>query len=106
MNTMNLAEKILAETSGKDMVSSREIVYAKVDTVMIKDLAGPLAVECFKKIGVQRVWNNRRIVIIFNHVVPASSIKAGTIKNQSKDTAIQVTQVPSFVPEIISDGGS
>jgi 3-isopropylmalate/(R)-2-methylmalate dehydratase small subunit len=32
-------------------------------------------------------------------------LKAGTIKNQSKGITIQVTQIPQFILEIISDGG-
>jgi len=76
---MNLTEKILARASGKEKVTPREIVEAKVDVVMVNDLTGPLAVEAFRKIGVPHVWDSRRIVIVLDHLAPASSEKAAEL---------------------------
>jgi 3-isopropylmalate/(R)-2-methylmalate dehydratase large subunit len=84
---MNITEKILARASGKDFVSPGEIVNAKVDMIMVNDITGPLAVESFGKIGVQRVWNNRRIVIILDHLIPASSIKAAELHKIMREFA-------------------
>ncbi len=76
---MNITEKILAKASAKKEVQAGDIVDAKVDVVMIHDLTGPLAVEAFKRIGVPRVWDNKKIVIILDHQVPAESIKAAEL---------------------------
>ncbi|MEM2103325.1 MAG: homoaconitase large subunit [Candidatus Bathyarchaeia archaeon] len=76
---MNITEKILARASGKREVSPKEFVEAKVDAVMVNDLTGPLAVEAFKKIGVAKVWNNKKIVIILDHLAPANSEKAAEL---------------------------
>ncbi|MEM0216237.1 MAG: homoaconitase large subunit [Candidatus Bathyarchaeia archaeon] len=76
---MNITEKILAKASGRKEVSPREIVEAEVDVVMVNDLTGPLAVEAFKKIGVKKVWDNKRIVIVLDHLAPASSEKAAEL---------------------------
>jgi len=76
---MNLTEKILAKASGKEKVSAGEIIEAKVDAVMVNDLTGPLAVEAFKKIGVLKVWDPDRIVIVLDHLAPASSEKAAEL---------------------------
>lgn len=76
---MNITEKILARASGKREVSPKEFVEAKVDAVMVNDLTGPLAVEAFKKIGVPKVWNNKKIVIILDHLAPANSEKAAEL---------------------------
>jgi len=90
---MNISEKILARASGKDRVSPGEIVDAKVDTVMVHDLTGPLAVESFRKIGVKRVWDNKKIVIILDHHIPASSIQTAELhklmRNFAKEQKIQ-----------------
>ena len=72
---MNITEKILAKASGKKTVHPGEIVDANVDVIMIHDLTGPLAVEAFKKIGVSKVWNNKKVVIILDHQIPAESVK-------------------------------
>ena len=71
---MNIIEKILANASGKRQVSSGEIVEAKIDVAMIHDLTGPLAIKSFRNIGAKKVWDNKRIVVILDHIVPASSV--------------------------------
>ncbi|MEM2099601.1 MAG: homoaconitase large subunit [Candidatus Bathyarchaeia archaeon] len=76
---MNITEKILAHASGKATVHAGEIVDANVDTVMVHDLTGPLAIEAFKRIGVNSVWDNKKVVIILDHQVPAESIKAAEL---------------------------
>jgi len=76
---MNIIEKILANASGKRQVSSGEIVEAKIDVAMIHDLTGPLAIKSFRNIGAKKVWDNKRIVVILDHIVPASSVIAANL---------------------------
>jgi len=76
---MNITEKILAKASGKNEVHPGEIVDANVDMVMVHDLTGPLAVEAFRKIGTQKVWDNKKVVVILDHQVPAESVKAAEL---------------------------
>ena len=71
---MNIIEKILANASGKREVSPGEIMEASIDAAMIHDLTGPLAIKSFRKIGAKKVWDNKRIVVILDHLVPASSV--------------------------------
>jgi len=84
---VNIAEKILARASGKDEVRAGEIVEAKIDMAMAHDLTGPLTVKSFREIGVKRVWDNRRIVIVFDHLVPASSVRAAELQKIMRDFA-------------------
>ena len=94
---MNITEKILAKASRKKTVHPGEIVDANVDMVMIHDLTGPLAVEAFRKIGTQKVWNNKKIVVILDHQVPAESIKAAelhkTMRQFAKDQNVTFYEV-------------
>ncbi|MEM2779405.1 MAG: 3-isopropylmalate dehydratase large subunit [Candidatus Bathyarchaeia archaeon] len=76
---MNISEKILARASNRKEVSPGEIVEANVDVAMVNDITGPLTVETFYKIGVKKVWDNRRIVIVLDHQVPADSVKSAEI---------------------------
>jgi 3-isopropylmalate/(R)-2-methylmalate dehydratase large subunit len=73
---MTMAEKILAKASGNKESEAGEIIMANIDVAMTHDLTGPLSVESFEKIGVQKVWDPEKIVIIFDHQVPADSIEA------------------------------
>lgn len=71
---MTLAEKILAKTSGKDRVKPGEIVMARVDVAMSHENAD-VVVRAFREIGVDRVWDPERIIIVFDHRIPADSEK-------------------------------
>jgi 3-isopropylmalate/(R)-2-methylmalate dehydratase large subunit len=73
---MTMAEKILAKASGNKESEAGEIVMANIDVAMTHDLTGPLSVESFEKIGVKDVWDPEKIVIVFDHQVPADSIDA------------------------------
>ncbi|MCW4002922.1 MAG: homoaconitase large subunit [Candidatus Bathyarchaeota archaeon] len=82
-----MTEKILAKASGKKAVHPGEIIDANVDVVMVHDLTGPLAVEAFKKIGVQKVWDNKKVVVILDHQVPAESVKAAELHKTMRQFA-------------------
>ncbi|UCG30828.1 MAG: 3-isopropylmalate dehydratase large subunit [candidate division WOR-3 bacterium] len=71
---MTLAEKILARAAGRKSVKPREIVTAKIDVAMSHENAD-VVLRAFKEIGVQKVWDPDRIVILFDHRVPAESEK-------------------------------
>ncbi|MEN6607239.1 MAG: 3-isopropylmalate dehydratase large subunit [Bryobacteraceae bacterium] len=71
---MTLAEKILARASGRSRVSPDEIVVANVDLAMSHENAD-LVRKSFREIGVARVWDPEKIVIILDHRVPAESEK-------------------------------
>jgi homoaconitate hydratase family protein len=74
---MTLAEKILARASGRAMVSPDEIVVAEVDIALSHENAD-LVRKSFLEIGVPRVWDPGKIVIILDHRVPAESEKTAT----------------------------
>ncbi len=71
---MTLAEKILARASGRTSVAPDEIVVAGIDLAMSHENAD-LVRKSFQEIGVRRVWDPDRIVIILDHRVPAESEK-------------------------------
>ena len=77
---MNIFEKILARASERKEVSPGEIVEANIDMAMIHDLTGPLTVDSFRKIGAEKVWDPKKIVVIFDHLVPPSTISAATLQ--------------------------
>ncbi|MFB3827984.1 MAG: 3-isopropylmalate dehydratase large subunit [Bryobacteraceae bacterium] len=67
-----MAEKILARASGRPQVKPDEVVVAEIDLAMSHENAD-LVRKSFAEIGVSRVWNPDRIVIILDHRVPAES---------------------------------
>jgi 3-isopropylmalate/(R)-2-methylmalate dehydratase large subunit len=83
---MTLAEKILARASGRACVVPDEIVVAGVDVAMSHENAD-LVRKSFAEIGVQRVWDPDKIVIIFDHRVPAESEKTATTHKAVREFA-------------------
>lgn len=71
-----MAEKIMAKASGAEDAKAGDIVMANIDVAMTHDLTGPLSVESFNKIGVKNVWDPEKIVVLFDHQVPADSLDA------------------------------
>ena len=84
---MNIIEKIMANASGKRNVSPGEIVEAKINIAMTHDLTGPLAIKSFKEIGATKVWDKNKIVIILDHLVPASSVISAGLHKIVRDFA-------------------
>lgn len=74
---MTLAEKILARASGRATVEPDQVVVARVDLALSHENAD-LVRKSFKEIGVARVWDPEKIVIILDHRVPAESEKTAT----------------------------
>ncbi len=72
-----IAEKILAKASGKKAVLPNEIVMAKVDVAMSHENAD-VVLRSFRDIGIKKVWDNEKIVILFDHRIPAESEKSAT----------------------------
>ncbi|EDY35345.1 homoaconitate hydratase family protein [Aciduliprofundum boonei T469] len=67
---MTLTEKILAKKAGKKEVQPGEIVTVEPTWVMSHDNSAAILLK-FKKTGVKKVWNPKKIVIILDHTVPA-----------------------------------
>ncbi|MEM2083856.1 MAG: 3-isopropylmalate dehydratase large subunit [Nitrososphaerota archaeon] len=72
----NIVEKILSKAAGKEKVEAGEIIKAKVDKVMFHDLTGPLTLKSFKEMNGKKVWDPERIIVIFDHLVPANNERA------------------------------
>ena len=65
------AEKILSNASGED-ARAGDIVVVRPDFCMSHENASSVS-RTFQKIGLKKVWDPSRIVIIFDHTVPPST---------------------------------
>ncbi len=76
---MNVIEKILANASGKREVVPGEIVEANIDCAMVNEITGHLTIKYIQELGVERVWNPDKIVMVIDHTVPAASVEAAEL---------------------------
>ncbi|MBS4022099.1 MAG: 3-isopropylmalate dehydratase large subunit [Dethiobacter sp.] len=73
---MTIAEKILARHAGLDSVRPGELVNARVDLVLGNDITAPFAIQEFRKIGVDKVFDRGRIALVPDHFTPNKDIKS------------------------------
>lgn len=66
-----IIEKILSHNTGK-AVKPGDIVTVNVDRVMLDDIMIPFIVDKFHEMGFAKVWNPDKVVLIYDHLVPAS----------------------------------
>ena len=71
---MTLIEKILAAHTGREKVSPGEFVNVAVDVVLANDITAPIAIREFRRIGVDKVYDPTRIVMVADHFVPNKDI--------------------------------
>jgi 3-isopropylmalate/(R)-2-methylmalate dehydratase large subunit len=83
---MTLAEKILARAAGRKEVAADEVVVARVDSAMSHENAD-LVRKSFLEIGAPKVWDPEKIVIIFDHRVPAESERTATTHKAVREFA-------------------
>ena len=73
---MTITEKIFALHSGKDFVKAGDLIEAKIDVALAKDITGPIAIDVFNKIGTKEVFNKSGVVLVPDHFVPNKDIKS------------------------------
>jgi 3-isopropylmalate/(R)-2-methylmalate dehydratase large subunit len=71
---LTLAEKILVAHSGKDQISPGEFINVRVDLVLSNDITAPLAIKEFQRLGVNKVYDPRKIVMVPDHFCPNKDI--------------------------------
>ena len=66
-------EKIIRNNVGHT-VKPGDIVTVNVDRVMIHDIFIPFVAEKFEEMGFQKLWDPDKVVLIYDHLVPASQL--------------------------------
>jgi len=94
-----ISEKIFSRASGQK-AEAGEIVEANIDFAMSHDGTSVLAIRAFKGMGSERVWDPKRIVIPFDHIVPANNGTTADLQREVRSWA-QEQNIPHLY-----DGGT
>ncbi len=86
---MTITEKILADHAGVSAVRPGDLVQVRVDAAFSHDVTAPLALETFHRIGVPRVYDREKVILVADHFVP----------NKDIQTAQQVKKMREFARE-------
>ncbi len=89
---MTLAEKILAAHAGKKTVAPGEFISARVDMVLSNDITAPIAIREFRRLGVKKVFDPGKVVMVPDHFVPnkdiASAEQAKVVREFAREQGI------------------
>ncbi|MCX9084703.1 MAG: 3-isopropylmalate dehydratase large subunit [Candidatus Methanoperedens sp.] len=89
-----ISEKILSRASGKTSLAD-DFVIANIDYAMAHDGTSVLATKAFKEMGVKKVWDPERIIIPFDHIVPANNENAAKLQKGIRQW-IKEQGIPNF----------
>ncbi len=72
--SMTIAQKILAKSCGKKNVEPGEFIKSKIDLAMSHDNTYSV-LKILKNIGINNIWDSKKVAIVLDHRSPANSIK-------------------------------
>ncbi len=71
---MTLVEKILAAHTDKKKVNPGEFINVRVDLILANDITAPIAIREFRRTGVDKVFDPKKVVMVPDHFVPNKDI--------------------------------
>jgi 3-isopropylmalate/(R)-2-methylmalate dehydratase large subunit len=86
---MTITEKILAAHAGLDRVEPGQLINVRVDLALGNDITAPVAIREFQRIGVEKVFDRERVVLVPDHFVPNKDIKSAEQAKILRDFARQ-----------------
>ena len=73
---MTLIEKILAAHTDRERVSPGEFVNVRVDVILANDITAPISIREFRRLGLSKVFEPDKIVMVADHYVPNKDINS------------------------------
>ena len=92
---MTLIEKILAAHTDRKKVTPGEFVNARMDLILANDITAPIAITEFRRIGVDKVFDPEKIVMVADHFVPNRDIMAAEQAKLMRDFCYEQS-IPFF----------
>jgi 3-isopropylmalate/(R)-2-methylmalate dehydratase large subunit len=82
-----LAEKILAAHTDRKKIAPGEFINVRVDLILANDITAPIAIREFRRIGVKKVFDPQKIVMVADHFVPNKDITSAEQVKVMRDFA-------------------
>jgi 3-isopropylmalate/(R)-2-methylmalate dehydratase large subunit len=61
----------------------------KVDLAMANDVTAPPSIDAFRQMGVERVWDRKRVALVASHFVPAKDIASAGLMTRMRSFALE-----------------
>lgn len=73
---MTMTQKILARAAGMDAVKAGDLIKANLSLVLGNDITAPVAIREFDKLGVEDVFDKKKVALVPDHFTPNKDIKS------------------------------
>ncbi len=89
--SLTFAEKAISlkTVDGKKLHRVEDIAVVNVDLAMAQDSTGPLAIRVLQDMGINRLWDPKRILIVIDHTYPAADEKVANLHALMRDFSFQ-----------------
>src|SRR5262249_61890627 len=57
----------------------------RCDLVLTNDISGPMAIQTLERMGVERVFDPAKVVVVPDHFVPAKDVRSAGLPRRLKD---------------------
>jgi 3-isopropylmalate/(R)-2-methylmalate dehydratase large subunit len=84
-----VAEKIISRHADQP-VTAGEIAVVEVDGVMATDATAPFAIQAFREMGGQQLWDPQKVSWVIDHAAPAPNERIGNLHQLIRDFSQQV----------------
>jgi 3-isopropylmalate/(R)-2-methylmalate dehydratase large subunit len=88
MAGLTIAEKILSQHAGHT-VRAGELCIVPVDGCMATDTTAPMAIQAFREMGGQRLYDRQRFHLIIDHAAPAPNERIANLHNGMRQFAAE-----------------
>lgn len=94
MPGMTFCQKVLSRASGTS-ANPGDIVSAKIDLAMSHENS-LLVVKAFREMGAKKIWDRNKVVVLFDHRVPANTVKTAEGHRAVREFAKEA-ELPHFL---------
>jgi 3-isopropylmalate/(R)-2-methylmalate dehydratase large subunit len=81
-----VAEKIISRHAGQEVFAG-DIAIVTIDGCMATDATGPFAVQAFREMDGDKVWDAKRVSFILDHAAPAPNERISNLHKMLRDFA-------------------
>lgn len=79
-----LIEKIILAHADVDDVHPGDVVVLRCDVVLTNDISGPMAIKTLEKMGVAKVFDPAKVVVVPDHFIPAKDERSAGLQKRLK----------------------
>lgn len=89
MKKRTAAEKIISQHVGQT-VTAGELAIVPVDGAMATDTTAPLAIQAFRQMGGQKLWDAAKVSLILDHATPAPNERISNLHQMMREFAAEM----------------